>query len=163
MTTDITKPPMAHIEMLIRRPVAVVFEAFIDPAVTTNFWFTRSSGRLEADREVTWYWDMYGVSTVVLVKVIEPNRRIVVEWDGYDGRTTVEWNFFARDDATTYVVVAESGFKGEPDELLKYIADSTQGFALMIAGLKAFLEHGVKLDLVADKSPDAHKEGWQQA
>jgi len=33
--------------MLIRRPVAEVFEAFIDPDITTQFWFTRSSGRLE--------------------------------------------------------------------------------------------------------------------
>ncbi|MBC7990984.1 MAG: polyketide cyclase, partial [Luteimonas sp.] len=27
--------------MLIRRPVAEVFEAFVDPAITSRFWFTR--------------------------------------------------------------------------------------------------------------------------
>ena len=32
--------------MLIRRHVKEVFEAFIDPAITTKFWFTKSSGRL---------------------------------------------------------------------------------------------------------------------
>lgn len=35
--------------MLIRRPVMDVFEAFIDPDITTTFWFTKSSGRLETD------------------------------------------------------------------------------------------------------------------
>jgi hypothetical protein len=33
----------------------------------------------------------------------------------------------------------------------------------MMAGLKPFLEHGIKLNLVADKNLDAHKDGWQQA
>lgn len=39
-------------EMLIRRPVAEVFEAFVDPAITTQFWFTHSTGRLDQHREV---------------------------------------------------------------------------------------------------------------
>jgi len=147
--------------MLIRKPVADVFEAFIDPAITTNFWFTKSSGRLEAGREVRWDWEMYGVSTSVLVKAIDPNKRILIEWDGYSGRTTVEWEFSARDDATTYVGVKEYGWTGAGDELVKYVGDSTQGFTWTLAGLKAFLEHGVKLNLVADRNPDAHKEGWR--
>lgn len=31
---------IAKTEMLIRRPVAEVFEAFIEPEITTKFWFT---------------------------------------------------------------------------------------------------------------------------
>jgi uncharacterized protein YndB with AHSA1/START domain len=163
MKAEITKTPVAKTEMLIRRPVADVFEAFIDPAVTTNFWFTKSSGRLEVDREVRWDWEMYGASTSVLVKAIEPDKRIVIEWDGYSGRTTVEWKFTAREDATTYVVITESGWTGDGDNLVEYVAESTQGFTWTLAGLKAFLEHGIKLNLVADKNPDAHKPGWRQA
>ena len=163
MKTEITKTPIAKTEMLIRRPVADVFEAFIDPAVTTNFWFTKSSGRLEAGRAVRWDWEMYGASTSVFVKAIEPDKRILIEWDGYSGRTTVEWKFTAREDATTYVVITESGWTGDADKLVEYVADSTQGFTWTLAGLKAFLEHGIRLNLVADKNPDAHKPGWQQA
>ena len=29
-------------QMLIRKPAEKVFEAFIDPGITTNFWFTKS-------------------------------------------------------------------------------------------------------------------------
>jgi len=39
--------PIARAEMLIRKPAAVVFNAFVDPAITSKFWFTRSSGRVE--------------------------------------------------------------------------------------------------------------------
>jgi uncharacterized protein YndB with AHSA1/START domain len=163
MKAVITTPPVAEAQILIRRPVAEVFEAFIDPDVTTNFWFTKSSGRLQVDQKVRWDWEMYGHSTLVLVKAIEPNKRLVIEWDGYSGRTTVEWRFSAREDATTFVVITESGWTGSGDELVKYVAESTQGFTWTLAGAKAFLEHGIKLNLIADVMPDAHVEGWRQA
>jgi uncharacterized protein YndB with AHSA1/START domain len=35
--------------MLIRRPVAKVFEAFVESAITSKFWFSRGSGKLEAE------------------------------------------------------------------------------------------------------------------
>ena len=159
MKVEITKSPAAETGMLIRKPVADVFEAFIDPDVTINFWFTKSSGRLEVGNEIMWHWEMYGVSTLVLVKAIEPYKRILIEWDGYSGRTTVEWKFSARDDTTTYVVIIESGWTGSGDELVKYVGESAQGFTLALAGLKAFLEHGIKLNLVADKNPDEYKDG----
>lgn len=151
-----TPLPAARTAMLIRRPVAEVFEAFIDPGITTNFWFTKGSGRLDAGKPVRWEWEMYGASTEVTPKVIERNKRIVVEWDGYVGRTNVEWTFTPRTEDTTYVTITEWGWTGTPDEIFRYIADSTQGFTFTIAGLKAFLEHGVRLRLVEDLHPDGH-------
>jgi len=75
-------PPIATAQMLIRRPVHVVFEAFVDPAITSRFWFSRGSGRLEPGRRVRWDWEMYGVGTTVDVKAVERNKRILVEWHG---------------------------------------------------------------------------------
>ena len=86
------------------------------------------------------------------------NRRIVVEWSGYSGPTTVEWIFAPQKDATTFVRVTESGFTGTGDQLVKYVADSTQGFTLMLAGLKALLEHVVRLNLVGDRYPKGMDE-----
>ncbi len=82
--------PSAKAEMLIRKPVAQVFEAFIDPAITTKFWFTKSSGKLEPGKEIRWEWGMYGASSQVSVKAIEPNKRILIEWSAYGVPTTVE-------------------------------------------------------------------------
>jgi len=45
--------PAVVAQMLIRNPVALVFQAFIDPVVTTKFWFTKASGPLEVDKLVT--------------------------------------------------------------------------------------------------------------
>jgi uncharacterized protein YndB with AHSA1/START domain len=150
---QLTHVPVTETGMLIRRPVADVFEAIVNPQITTQFWFTRSSGRLDAGKPVRWDWDMYDVSVEVTPKTIEPHRRIVIEWPGYSGPTTVEWTFTPLHDGTTFVRVSESGFTGTGDQLVKYVADSTEGFSLMLAGLKALLEHGVRLNLVGDRYP----------
>ena len=149
----LTRVPTTETGMLIRRPVADVFDAIVNPEITTKFWFTSSSGRLAVGRSTRWDWEMYDVSIQVTAKVIEPNHRIVIEWPGYSGPTTVEWTFAPLDDGTTFVRVTESGFTGNGDQLVKYVADSTQGFSLMLAGLKALLEHGVRLNLVGDRYP----------
>jgi uncharacterized protein YndB with AHSA1/START domain len=154
---QLTQVPVAKTGMLIRRPVKDVFAAFIEPAVTTRFWFTKSSGPLEVGKHVKWEWEMYGASTQVTVKVIEPNKRIVIEWDGYSGRTSVEWRFAPLEDGTTFVSITESGWTGDGDELVQYACESTQGFTWTLAGLKALLEHNVRLNLVADRFPKGHQ------
>src|SRR5207245_10195845 len=90
--------PITKTGKLIRKPVADVFEALVNPDITTKFWFTKSSGRLQAGKQVQWDWEMYGISIPVTPKAIEPNKRIVIEWPGYSGRTTVEWLFAPQQD-----------------------------------------------------------------
>ncbi len=145
--------PIVKTGMLIRKPVAEVFEAFINPEITTKFWFTKSSGRLEAGKQVQWNWEMYGISVPVTVKAVQPNKRIVIEWPGDGSPTTVEWIFKSQQDGTTFVSITNSGFTGDGDELVKQATDSTQGFSLVLAGVKALLEHNVRLNLVADRYP----------
>lgn len=91
-----TQAPITSRAMFIRRPAAEVFEAFVDPSITTRFWFTRGSGRLEPGRQVQWDREMYGISL--------------------------------------------------------------QGHSFVLAGLKALLEHGVRLNLVADRYPRGIEE-----
>jgi uncharacterized protein YndB with AHSA1/START domain len=145
--------PVTKTGMLIRRPVSDVYEAFVNPEVTTKFWFTHGSGRLEAGKQVQWEWDMYGISIPVTVKAVEPDKRIVIEWPGNVGPTTVEWTFEPQEDGTTFVDITETGYTGDGDELVQQVTDSTQGFSLVLAGLKALLEHRVRLNLVADRYP----------
>jgi uncharacterized protein YndB with AHSA1/START domain len=81
-----------------------------------------------------------------------PVQKMVLAQERH-GPTTVEWTFEPQTDGTTFVRIAEAGFTGSGDELVKYVADSTQGFSLMLAGLKALLEHNVRLNLTADRYP----------
>jgi uncharacterized protein YndB with AHSA1/START domain len=139
--------------MLIRQPAADVFRAFADPAVTTRFWFTKSSGPLEAGAKVSWEWEMYGVGTTVAVREIVPGERIVVEWNAANP-STVEWTFTEVGDGT-YVRIREFDMTGTADEIVAHVVDSTHGFSLVLAGAKAWLEHGIELNLVGDAHIDA--------
>jgi len=150
---QLTQMPVAKTAMLIRRPVAEVFEAFINPAITSKFWFTRGSGRLEPDKQVQWECEMYDASTQVSVLVIEEHKRILVEWLGYGTPTTVEWIFTARGDNATFVSITNTGFSGNGDEKVKQAISSTEGFTFVLSGLKALLEHNIILNLVADRHP----------
>lgn len=151
-------PPVAAAGMLIRRPVEEVFEAFVDPAVTARFWFTDGSGRLEPGARVRWTWAMYGVATEVAVRAVEPARRLLIDWDVDTDATEVEWRFEARG-AHTWVTVENRGFPGAPDEQVAKALDSAGGFALVLAGAKIWLEHGIEPGFVVDRHPDARVAG----
>jgi uncharacterized protein YndB with AHSA1/START domain len=77
------------------------------------------------------------------VKAIEENARILIKCSEYGTPTTVAWIFTPRPDGTTFVSVTNKGFPGDEDETLQHALDSTEGSALVLAGLKAFLEHNV--------------------
>lgn len=158
--TNTIEAPVARAQMLIRKPVAQVFEALVDPAVTSRFWFSRGSGRLEAGKRVRWDWEMYGVSAEVEVKAVEANERILIEWNGPENPSSVEWRFEPRGEDRTFVTVENRGFGGDAEKRVAAALDSTGGFSFLLAGLKAYLEHGIELGLVADHAPDALVEGW---
>ena len=151
--------PVATAGMLIRRPVAEVFEAFLDPALTSRFWFTRGSDRMEPGAQVRWDWEMYGVGTDVRVKAVEPGRRILIDWDIADDPTEVEWLFEDRDGAA-FVNVENRGFEDSPAGVARAL-DSAGGFALVLAGAKIWLEHGIEPRFVLDRHPDARVAEWR--
>jgi uncharacterized protein YndB with AHSA1/START domain len=145
--------PNVEVSTLIRRPPAEVFAAFVDPAITTRFWFTKSSGALAPGATVRWEWEMYGVADTVRVEEFEESKRLVLVMGG-DGEMTVEFRFTPREEGTV-VTVTESGFTGTADEAIAYVAGSTGGYTTALCAAKALLEHGIELGAVRDKFPDA--------
>lgn len=143
----------AKAEMLIRKPIELVFQAFINPEITTKFWFTKSSGKLEEGKETEWTWEMYNHSIVVNTRSVELNKKIVIEWGNEDEISTVEWTFKNLGEVGTFVSIVNIGFDGETEKIISQIRDSTEGFTLVLAGLKAYLEHNIQLNLVLDRFP----------
>ena len=142
--------PSLRAEMLIRRPAAQVYQAIVDPAITTRCWFSRASGPLQPGSSVTWYWDSYRVSATAQVDALQPNRLIRLRWP-----LPVEWQFDDRGDNTTMTTINASDFSPDDDGVAQAI-DNMGGFMLVLAGCKAWLEHGIALNLVNDKAPYAH-------
>jgi len=144
--------PRAETGMLIRKPAAEVYEAFVNPEITTRFWFTRSTGRLENGKTVEWIWDMYAVTSRVVVKDLVPGKKIGIEWgaEGYP-RTRVEFDFEPVETGFTFVHIICDGFSGDEDTIQRMEVDMATGFGWVLAGAKAWLEFGVRLNLVGDR------------
>lgn len=151
--------PIVKTQMLIRKPAREVFNAFIDPAVTTKFWFSNSNGKLEIGKRRRWDWEMFGVGGDVEAKAIEPDSRILIEWP--EDRSTTEWRFEPRGDNATLVKITYTGADASGDALLAQATDNMQGYSLVLAGAKFWLEHGVAPKLVVDSKPDDLVEGWR--
>lgn len=149
-----TEQNFAKAEMLIRKPVVEVFEAFVNPEITTRFWFTKSTGRLDENKKVEWTWDMYQFTTPVTVTAIEPARRIAIEWGSGEDVSTLEWTFSSLEGKGTFVTVVNNDFRGNAEDTIATIRASTEGFTLVLAGLKALLEHNIQLNLVGDRFPN---------
>src|SRR5512143_1177692 len=115
MPLELTKIPEARAGMLIRKPASQVYDAFIDPSITTKFWFTKSTGRLEVGKRLRWEWEMYGVGSTLEVKQLEPGKRILIEWGLDDQPTRVEWTFTPHGADATFVCIINSGFIGDGD------------------------------------------------
>ena len=150
---QLTKPPVVKARMLIRKPPAEVFEAFVNPEITKRFWFTKSTGRLEVGKQLAWTWEMYNHSVAVIVKAIETNKRILIDWGNYGAMTQVEWVFESYENNATYLTITNSGFAGDGDKVVSDALDSESGFTWVLAGLKAFLEHGIELNAIVDAFP----------
>lgn len=149
-----SKTPVAETGMLIRKPVAAVFDACVDPAITTKFWFTGSTGKLEKGKSVSWTWSMYNHTALVDVKDIVANNKIEIYWGAKDAaKIRSVWTFDAFTAGTTFVQIASDGFEGSDEAIMQQVSDITGGFCWVLAGLKAWLEFGIQLNVVADRFP----------
>jgi hypothetical protein len=90
----------------------------------------------------------------------------------YFGRSTEEWEQTMLKESLLAAAMAFPAWHGDKEssedrqERLTVIAqaiDSKGGFTIVLAGLKAWLEHGIALNLVADQFPDGHidSDGWR--
>ncbi|MDY7397056.1 SRPBCC family protein [Aureibaculum sp. 2210JD6-5] len=138
-------------QMMIRKPIKEVFNAFIDPKITTNFWFTKSSGKLEKGKTVKWKWEMYDAQDEVKVLDINSNKKITILWG--EPKSKVDFLFEALNENQTLVKIVCYDFEHKGKDILATMLDYAGGFTTVLDGLKAYLEHNIELNLIADKYP----------
>ena len=138
---------LAKAEMLVRRPIAEVFNAFVDPATITKFWLNSTTGPLSQGAQVEWTFMVPGATDTVTVTAFEDQLRIAFDWS--DG-ISVDLRFLEDGDAATRVCVVVSGFSG--DAAINEIVGATEGFSIVLCDLKTLLESGHSANLVRDRA-----------
>jgi uncharacterized protein YndB with AHSA1/START domain len=135
----------------VSRPCAEVYEAVADPEQLSHYFTTGGArGRLEPGAEVSWdFHDFPGAFPVTVVEATPP-RRIVIRWGGNDtsdasGTTTTTFEFEPIDDgARTLVTITESSWRPTVAGA-KAAFGNCEGWTGMLAAMKVWLEHGIKL------------------
>jgi uncharacterized protein YndB with AHSA1/START domain len=138
---------VAHVELLIRSPVAVVFDAFVQPRWLKKFWLKRASARLSAGATVEWAFKVPGATETVHVTDFWPGERLSFVWS--DGKA-VRITFRPHGNASTVVDVQVTGFKGR--QQAAEAVSATEGFAVVLCDLKCLLETGRSGGMVRDKA-----------
>ena len=133
--------------MLIRRPVAEVFRAFVEPSMITRFWLEATTGPLAKGAQVTWRFLVPGATETVTVTAFDDQKRIAFDWS--DG-ISVSMTFEPYGKNSTTLAVKATGFRGKTPEAAA--VDATEGFTIVLCDLKTLLETGQSAGLVRDKA-----------
>ena len=131
----------------IAKPVHEVFEAVADPAKLSGYFTTGGAkGRLEAGSVVSWdFADFPGAFPVTVVEIV-PDAKIVLRWGSAEGQgdNTVTMIFEGLEDGRTLITITETGWT-ETQTGIDGAVGNTEGWAGMLAAMKAYLEHGINL------------------
>ena len=143
----------ARARIRIRSAPGDVFKAFASAEQMSRFWFTRRDGDLCEGQSSVWSLgsDADAFSFAVHVKRVREPKEIEIEWEGPGGSLTrVLWSFEPTDAGETLLTIEETGFSGSDDDVVRRVLDSTGGFNQVIVAAKAWVEHGVALNVVED-------------
>lgn len=152
--------PIVESQMLIRKPISEVFEAMVNPHVTSKFWFTKGSGRVEPNITLEWEWGQFGVKDTVDILEVKTDQYISLQWKLGNLKTMVEMNFEPKPDDSTLLQVTETGFwEKSPaedknlEEKIGLMLGQNGGWTLVLSNMKAYLEFGINLNLISDHKP----------
>jgi uncharacterized protein YndB with AHSA1/START domain len=129
----------------IQKPVNEVFEAVVNPDHMSQYFISKSSGRMEEGKKLMWRFPEIDMQFPVRVQKIEQDKYISFNWDDVDGtETLVEISLTPKEENDTFVSVNE-GNREKNDAGIAWYGRNTEGWANFLACMKAYLEYGINL------------------
>lgn len=131
-------------QLQIQKPSAEVFEAIVDPSKMSNYFISKSSGRMKENTTVTWKFPEFDFQFPVRVSKTEPGKYISFYWEADGIELHVEMLLEEEKDGSTVVTITEKSRKDD-EAGIKWLMGNTAGWANFLACLKAWLEYGINL------------------
>ncbi len=126
----------------IARPVAEVLDAIVDPAKMSNYFVSRSSGRIEPKARLRWEWDDVGEKDDIEVHLVDAST-VGFIWHA-TGTPTYVTLALAADGDGTKITATEVPFELTEEAAARAIGQ-TQGWTDFCCSLRAYLHHGINL------------------
>ncbi|MCG3089767.1 SRPBCC family protein [Sporosarcina cyprini] len=130
-------------KMKIQKRPEDVFEALVDPAQMSKYWFSSGTHRMEPGKTIIWRYEEYNAEGKVHVKEVEKPRKIQFVWGEEGQETTVTISLEELGDQTTLVTVEEEGLSEEDPHLIAKMLGQKEGWVYMLTCLKGYVENGI--------------------
>ena len=139
----------------ILKPVNEVFEAIVDPNKMSNYFISKSSGKMEDGKQIKWQFPEFDMEFPIRIDKIESNKYISYYWDIDGIELLVEMTLTPKENNSTVVTITEKS-RNNDEAGIKWLMGNTEGWANFLACLKAYLEYGINLrkgafDFMSDK------------
>ena len=128
----------------IRKPVNEVFEAIVDPIKMSNYFISKSSGRMEEGKQIKWQFPEFDMEFPIRIGKIESNKYVSFYWDMDGIELLVEMTLTPKENNSTVVTITEKS-RNNDEAGIKWLMGNTEGWANFLACLKAYLEYGINL------------------
>jgi uncharacterized protein YndB with AHSA1/START domain len=128
----------------ISKPVNDVFEAIVDPAKMSNYFISKSSGRMEPGKQIMWKFPEFDVEFPIRVGKIIIDKYISYYWDIEGIELLVEMDLTSKEGGSTLVTITEKS-RDNDEKGISWLKGNTEGWANFLACLKAYLEYGINL------------------
>jgi len=128
----------------ILKPAHEVFEAIVDPSKMSNYFISKSSGRMEEGKKLVWQFPEFESDFPIRVHKIKKDNYISYYWSFDDLELLVEITLTPIDGNFTLVTVTEKGRENN-EAGINWLKGNTEGWANFLACLKAYLEYGINL------------------
>jgi uncharacterized protein YndB with AHSA1/START domain len=139
-----TKTLEINTAIQIQKPVNEVFEAIVDPVKMSNYFISKSSGKMEEGKQLKWQFPEFDLEFPVRVGKIEINKYISFYWEIDGIELLVEMTLTDKDHSSTVATITEKS-RNNDEAGIKWLTGNTAGWANFLACLKAFLEYGINL------------------
>lgn len=144
-------------ELQILKPPEMVFEAIVDPAKMSNYFISKSTGRMEENRTISWQFPEFDLTFPVRVGKIIKDKYISYYWESEGLDLLVEMTLTPSKNNSTIVRITEKS-RNNDEAGIRWLKGNTEGWANFLACLKAYLEYGINLrkgafDFKSDKKP----------
>lgn len=139
----------------ISKSVNDVFEAIVDPVKMSNYFISKSSGRMETGRQIMWQFPEFDLEFPIRVGKIIIDEYISYYWDIEGVELLVEMTLTPKDGGSTLVTITEKS-RDNDEKGISWLKGNTAGWANFLACLKAYLEYGINLrkgafDFISEK------------
>ncbi len=132
------------VALQISKPVNLVFDAIIEPDKMSNYFISKSSGKMIEGKEVVWNFPEFEVDSLIKIGKIEENKYISFYWKIDEDDLLVEITLNQKENNSTLVTITEKS-KPYNEAGINWLKLNTEGWANFLACLKAYLEYGINL------------------